>query len=662
MRVGEVRWWRSWRCGFVAVLLAGASLLALLPLSAVSAGSVRGIAAKTKPKPCQKGTIPVTVQRKRSCTALSRAFPKPREGDTRLSFLKAVLGSSALNGVRDRRGRSAPSVRQMFRGRARPARAALVRALPKVLARLDSLARAPAVAARLGGLSRRGGAHAAASDTVTFDIGDGHSVDISANPESPTATIALSSPGSDGGKVVFKARIGTTNRGRDGGYARVGYSRIKCPTVDGVVDVMFDLELSATTEEFDADGDLVSYNEDTLSEHAVLRGQTADDGKLDFVDLTDEIRIQEKDGGSILGTVALDVRSQHRTRINMRTGQYVPSLSSANVAGRLTGVLRIFQSRYTSKATARAQARVNDSFAKTVRDTIDHFRFVEDWWNTPGKCVDTRLDPRSGDLILSAGDTGRLNAQAQATDGGKAIPTASWTVIGQQNATFTPTNASANPIDFSYATTSAGPGISVTATFRSVSKRGVGEATWTQPTKEPADPPTLSGTIGGHVSLDDGGSPISITWAGSVDLVRRPTQAGTATVYDLKSLTLTAVDYLGDVGSCLFMGRDTPTITAGPAPGMAGVMVVEPGASPTYRIGLQVTSASINGVLSVCAQPSLNGTPHSFDLTGLLLLNTPTPQCSASRFGFGPANLMGSTSEYEWTWLLGDAARAGTCA
>jgi len=43
-------------------------------------------------------------------------------------------------------------------------------------------------------------------------------------------------------------------------------------------------------------------------------------------------------------------------------------------------------------------------------------------------------------------------------------------------------------------------------------------------------------------------------------------------------------------------------------------------------------------------------------------MNTPTPQCSSSRMGFSALSLPGSTSQYEWTWLLGDAAQAGPCA
>ena len=575
------------------LLVAGTCLLALAPGPA--AGAAPSAAAKAKRVVCKSGTVVVVVQRTRRCRPSTKVFPQPLAGDVRLAFLKAAIASD-LSGLRDRRGRRLPSTRRMFARIGPRAYAALLHEVPRALAHLDHLASRTAGAARRTGAARAHGAEISFSDNYKLTVaGVGLEFGFSGG-ESLGLKMVVTLPQKDGQKVTVTVRFGSPQA--------TGLTfRQQCPMADGTLDAVYDLDVTTEVALYDAGGTMTSFDEDVAKEHAVLHGQTADDAKLDFVDVSDTLKLQQSSGGSIYGTVRQNSEFQHTTRIDMRTGKYVAGQGSASSVTKLTGVLRLLQGLVKDGPSERVQANADNLFAGTIKATIDRYRELEGRWNTPNTCAAVRFAPDSDGLTLSTGDTGAVTAKVERKDQPYDRPTTSaWTMSSPANATLTPATATANPQDFHYATTAAGSGVKVAATFRSVSKIGVAEATWTQPTT--ADPPTLSGTLGGQVHLDDGGSPIDIAWVGNVELVRRAALSGASTVYDLKSFVFTAVDYSENTGPCLFMGRDTPTITAGPAPGTAGVLVVEPGVKPSYRAGLQVTSGSINGALSTCPVPS----------------------------------------------------------
>ena len=91
-------------------------------------------------------------------------------GDARLLLAQSALDD--LGGLRDRRGRRAPSLKKLFRKVGPRAYRTVQRAIPQGLARLDRLAATPAktarsVAVRRAGAALRGRAAARRNGTAT---------------------------------------------------------------------------------------------------------------------------------------------------------------------------------------------------------------------------------------------------------------------------------------------------------------------------------------------------------------------------------------------------------------------------------------------------------------------------------------------------------------
>ena len=104
--------------------------------------------AKKKRK-CKAGRIPVKVLRRTRCKRTRAALPRPRDADTRLLLLRQALDVD-LGGVRDRRGRRAPTVKKLFRRLGPRAYPFMQRQLPRALAAADRAAAASRSAGAAG--------------------------------------------------------------------------------------------------------------------------------------------------------------------------------------------------------------------------------------------------------------------------------------------------------------------------------------------------------------------------------------------------------------------------------------------------------------------------------------------------------------------------------
>ena len=131
----------------VIVGLAGLGL-ALFGGAAAEATSPATHAAKKKRK-CKAGRIPVKVLGRTRCKRTRAALPRPRDADTRLLLLRQALDVD-LGGVRDRRGRRAPTVKKLFRRLGPRAYAFMQRQLPRALAAADRAAAASRSAGAAG--------------------------------------------------------------------------------------------------------------------------------------------------------------------------------------------------------------------------------------------------------------------------------------------------------------------------------------------------------------------------------------------------------------------------------------------------------------------------------------------------------------------------------
>ena len=125
----------------VLTLVAALAVSAGLP-AAVPAEPGAGPAAKQKKKrkavKCRKSQVRVKLGRRTvGCRSLRAALPAPREGDARLLLAGAALDD--LEGLRDRRGRRAPSLKKLSRKVGPRAYRTIRRAIPQGLARMDRL-------------------------------------------------------------------------------------------------------------------------------------------------------------------------------------------------------------------------------------------------------------------------------------------------------------------------------------------------------------------------------------------------------------------------------------------------------------------------------------------------------------------------------------------
>ena len=139
----------------LAVLACGAALAGAPPAMALrsapthSSDAATPAAKKKKPK-CRAGRVPVKIVGRVRCKRVRAALPRPRATDMSLLFFREALNLD-LGGVRDRRGRRAPTMKKLFRRLGPRAYGFTQRRLPRALAAVD----------RAAGASRSG--HAAAT-------------------------------------------------------------------------------------------------------------------------------------------------------------------------------------------------------------------------------------------------------------------------------------------------------------------------------------------------------------------------------------------------------------------------------------------------------------------------------------------------------------------
>ena len=133
--------------------MVGARFTVCLVLMAATAVAVAVPDADARVKKCKRGQLVVKVQGKRTCRAVKKAFPKPRVGDPRLTFLRTALGAR-LRGVK----RPPKAARKMI--------AKLRSIAPQVLAKVDGLRSAGARSAAVMRANCEGAPDVSSSTTV----------------------------------------------------------------------------------------------------------------------------------------------------------------------------------------------------------------------------------------------------------------------------------------------------------------------------------------------------------------------------------------------------------------------------------------------------------------------------------------------------------------
>jgi hypothetical protein len=609
----------------VPLLLVGAG-------AAPAAGPVGGAPAAAKK--CKKGTVRVVVGKKRSCRPLKKALPRPRKGDPRLIYVRSALGAN-LSGVRDRRGRRPPSIDKALRRISPRAVKGLERVIPRALRLLD---RGKARAAQGGG-----------SVGFTYDLGNGASIDVRANLAQANIEVA-----------VTGRRNGQSIRTRIGINRDLGFRGPDCPTAAGVLDAKDGLRVAISTEFLDSGGHVDYYYTQVVFQDTKLHGQVGDHAKLDTLEVTDTLQIGEITGGSIFGGVNIESKIKRHTVVDMKNGHYDPGRSDVSVSVALSGILRIFQSSAQAGARERLQAAADKGFAATVERAMRNYRERESAWQTPDKCATARLTPTNNSITLGTGQRGSIRGEVTANQGGGKPPTATWTVSGQQNASFTP-GPRGNPGSVDYVVGVVPPGSKVKARLKAVSRAGVAQADWEQNTRG-FTINKIAGNFSGSYSVPVGSRTGVISWTGSATFERTtpPGTPGALGNYVLKagsvSFTYSGGSIVGDA-LCDMSGNTFVDLfqhgggSIGVTP--VGSAVFEPG---PHNYGATVTVGPTPRVTlteSNCADPSHNGTTHDYPVFLQPLDTGPDLQLSPDGIHYeGNRSESGGGITTQWAWVF----------
>ena len=168
-----------------------------------------------------------------------------------------------------------------------------------------------------------------------------------------------------------------------------------------------------------------------------LRGQVADDAKLDTLDITDHAEYSVR-------TQAVTIKATiKRTalQIDMRTGDYKPSRASVDVQLFTHGGVDQSSSAKSEQANSLADD-YDKSFSKIVSQEIANYRSWRTRGRRPGPARSSH-STRPSDALepLTKGQTGQMTGHVVAnSDGGTARP-GRWTVVGVENGTITPASA-----------------------------------------------------------------------------------------------------------------------------------------------------------------------------------------------------------------------------
>ena len=509
---------------------------------------------------CPPGKVRVTLHGKESCRPHASVFPRPAKGDLRLFALQALFESD-WGAPPDAKGRRAPTLEALLGPFGPGAYAAAKRALPQLLAMTDRLSpRIRLLQGVAAGTASpcKGPGGPPKTDRMTKDLGNGASFDLHTSiGDTITAGFGIQGPTKDGSGRIVRWDIDF-----DMCDQNIAIGGPDCPTAAGVLELSgkTNFTLTITTSK---DGAVELAQKVKMAATVKLRGQTADDAKLDYVDVEATYRTEYSSGRqSILwgpsserGTVV------RKTRIDMRTGRYDTGQASAvDIQVSYSGVLSLFVQNAAAQARVAAELKKasDRQFARTISETIEEYRERETKWQTPNTCADMKLVPASDTLQVKTGDRGSIRGEIIARRDGK--PSGRWRLVAKRNLTVSPATANAAEPAFDYRVTRGGARVRVSATFHATSKAGVARATWTQGGKdeELVPPRAWTGVVTYSGSNGGGGSQSRTTLKGTVTAAQIRGRKSWA--YQAKSGTI-SWDTAGSDANCTWKANGSRPVT-----------------------------------------------------------------------------------------------------
>ena len=501
---------------------------------------------KKKPVKCKSGQIKERVKvGKRTrvrCVAAKKAWPAPAPVDMRTESTSYVLGANYAK-VRDRRGRKAKSLPRLLKRVHPRAERALAAAAKAGLARMDARAGVSQAGAGCGG--------PAATVSSTFNAGGGQSVDLTMTG-GPDASLQLGMESNQGNRRV---RVEIEFPGCE------SHEFDSCPTAGGDIRGKDNRRIGVRAFLYEG-GTLVWSQGIRLEGDTTFRGVVQDDAKLDFFEPHNTEVGTLTLGGTSRGFSPMSIRMlvQRITRVEYpeKTYSLGPSTVNATITSPDLSGAELTAAEHQIEGPMRQQA--DQQFRDIINKGIGRYDDAETRWNGANNCATIKFTPASNDRPLRVGDNGTVSGNLVATRGGSPS-TATWTHLVSGNGTFTPGSASSVPASFNYAgILQAGPGIFVTGTWKAVSKAGVAQATWSQPTKT-SSINTITGTFSGSQVVGNS----LISWSGEAAYVRTIPGVGADGAFQLQHATYTVVasGKAELFPSCTQSGTKTVTQSAG---------------------------------------------------------------------------------------------------
>jgi hypothetical protein len=436
--------------------------------------------AKAKAKKCKKNRVRVQFAGKARCLPLKAALPKPRAEDPRLAAVKEGL-TPPLGSVPDPKDRIPVPLEKVYRQLSPKALPAMEKAVATALPRLDKLGAARAAGAGKARASAGGGSFSQQIGNVKIDAR--LSIAATAAGLVGTAEYTLTTGQGGGRSVHVTTRVPIR-------LERFGFESDVCPGADGKLDATDGIGITIHTEVRSNNGKhLDEYFTFEVADDTEMQGIVGDDAKLDTLEIRSIQKINEKAAGSVIGDVVwagseVNATIVRNTVVDMRTGEYRPTVVPINVGVALGGILRLFPTGPTQQAVAeRLKKSADKDFAATVDFEMKKFRELEEGWRKPNTCAKLAFGKPNGSLTLRKGDKGTETVRVDAVRGGSPAK-AQWSLVSAALIAPALGSDSANPNSFSYEVLFAGQNLEATATYKAVSKAGIAEGTWAQKTEQ----------------------------------------------------------------------------------------------------------------------------------------------------------------------------------
>ena len=423
-----------------------------------------------------------------------------------------------------------------------------------------------------------------------------------------------------------------------------------CPTAEGKVEGGDQTELEFAVKITEGPKVLMNQGLKTAVE-TTLKGQTGDDGKLDYYDIKhrNEFKAGLGGGPAKFGPITIDTSYLGEARINLRGGDSKPPPAVVDVMLSMAGVDPGEAIAAEIKVAHEEQTKADQEFSAEVDKATERMHNAEGNWLTPKHCAKLVFEPESTKLKLKKGQTGTFKARTEANKGG-APGTASWTLGAQQNATFSPTSSEGNPQSTSYEVTKAKHELFASVMVKATSKAGVAEEEWKQETETGIQ--MVTGTFTGHFEDESE----TLEWTGTATFQAAEHVVG-GTILRLSSGSSTVKASGTTATGCTVKGEETVQL-----PPLSTFTVLEEGEPSRYEIQVVYGNPGrMNTTLSGCPTEGENGPSSSF--LGIAALQSGDPlnkgpldviksspdgrtfAGSATAEGFGPIS-----ERYSWNW------------